>query len=394
MNNTNTKSTSGSEGNEAREQHKGDRVLKLGLDLHYRQVTVAMQEDGGRIKGAGKMSHQAFGHWMDKKLAAGWQIESCYEAGASGYWLNRQLAALGIKNLVVASKAMGQGGKRQKTDRRDSAELVDCLDRNLRGQDKALSVVAVPSVEGEEKRALIRYHRQVMADRSRCEGRGKGLLCAQGIEVRGRWWQAKGWRELNANPSSRIPTPPCCRRPLPWAASPEPALRSARRNSLCSSSSLNTFWRQASNCSFIQSLSPGSASKKWEARCFRDEPSNPDGIYHYKPMYHGRREAFSTGTPVRAIAGVRARDIFMSLRANGWDATLVKYCSKKKDDGPVTTLGAFVARVESTFDGHRRTITDYVSEFRKVAGEISGMVTGANKYNTSKRKIWVAKNAK
>jgi hypothetical protein len=162
MNNTNTKSTSGSEGNEAREQHKGDRVLKLGLDLHYRQVTVAMQEDGGRIKGAGKMSHQAFGHWMDKKLAAGWQIESCYEAGASGYWLNRQLAALGVKNLVVASKAMGQGGKRQKTDRRDSAELVDCLDRNLRGQDKALSVVAVPSVEGEEKRALIRYHRQMM----------------------------------------------------------------------------------------------------------------------------------------------------------------------------------------------------------------------------------------
>ena len=95
---------------------------------------------------------------------------------------------------------MGKGGKRQKTDRRDSAELVDSLDRYLRGQDQALSVVGVPSVEGEEKRALNRYHRQVMADRSRFEGRGKGLLCAQGIEVRGRWWQAKGWRELNADP--------------------------------------------------------------------------------------------------------------------------------------------------------------------------------------------------
>ena len=108
--------------------------------------------------------------------------------------------ALGVKNLVVAPKAMGKGGKRQKTDRRDSAELVDSLDRYLRGQDQALSVVGVPSVEGEEKRALNRYHRQVMADRSRFEGRGKGLLCAQGIEVRGRWWQAKGWRELHAEP--------------------------------------------------------------------------------------------------------------------------------------------------------------------------------------------------
>jgi transposase len=78
---------------------------------------------------------------------------------------------------------MGQGGKKQKTDRRDSAELCDALDRYLRGQRKALSVVGVPSVEQEEKRALIRYHRQIMADRGRCEARGKGLLCAQGIYV-------------------------------------------------------------------------------------------------------------------------------------------------------------------------------------------------------------------
>jgi hypothetical protein len=77
---------------------------------------------------------------------------------------------MGVKNLVVVPKAMGQGGKKQKTDRRDSAELCDPLDRYLRGQRKALSVVGVPSVEQDEKRALIRYHRQIMADRGRCRG--------------------------------------------------------------------------------------------------------------------------------------------------------------------------------------------------------------------------------
>ena len=199
MNNNNTQSTSGSEGNQASGQHNGDRVLKLGLDMHYRQVTVGMQEDGGRIKAVGKMSHEAFLVWVEKKLAEGWRIHSCYEAGASGYWLHRQLEELGVKNLVVAPKAMGQGGKQQKTDRRDGAELTDQLDRYLRGQHKALSVVGVPSGKQEEKRALIRYHRQIMADRSRYEGRGKGLLCAQGIEVRARWWQGKGWCELNAD---------------------------------------------------------------------------------------------------------------------------------------------------------------------------------------------------
>jgi transposase len=91
---------------------------------------------------------------------------------------------------------MGQGGKKQKTDRRDSGELSDALDRYLRGQDQALSVVAVPTLDYEQKRALVRYHLQIMADRGRYEARGKGLLCAQGIEVQGRWWQGKAWQAL------------------------------------------------------------------------------------------------------------------------------------------------------------------------------------------------------
>src|SRR6516165_3014794 len=86
-----------------------------------------------------------------------------------------QAAKAWSANLVVVPKAMGQGGKKQKTDRRDSAQLVDDLDRYMRGNEKALSVVGVPSEEQEEKRALIRYQLQIMGDRKRCEARGKGL---------------------------------------------------------------------------------------------------------------------------------------------------------------------------------------------------------------------------
>ena len=179
-------------------EEKRNQVLKLGLDVHYRQVTVAMQEEAGALKAVGRMSHDGFGNWVEKKLKAGWEIYSCYEAGASGYWLHRDLVKLGIKSLVVAPKAMGQD-KRQKTDRRDSAELVDQLDRYLRGNRKALSPVAIPTTEQEQKRALIRYHRQIMADRTRYEARGKGLLCAQGIEVQGRWWQPQAWKELKTH---------------------------------------------------------------------------------------------------------------------------------------------------------------------------------------------------
>ena len=191
---------SSSDTSEASADNDRKRVLRLGLDMHYRQVTMAMQEDGGRIKAVGKMSHGAFWSWVNKKLKEGWQIESCYEAGASGYWLHRQLEQIGVQNLVVVPKAMGQGGQKQKTDKRDSGMLCDALDRYLGGQDKALSVVAVPSLEQEQKRALIRNHLQIMADRGRFEARGKGLLCAQGIEVHGRWWKGKAWQELKTNP--------------------------------------------------------------------------------------------------------------------------------------------------------------------------------------------------
>ena len=184
---------------QARVRSQSKARVKLGLDMHYRQVTVAMQEEDGAIKALGKMSHDGFSNWVEQKLQAGFELYSCYEAGASGYWLHRDLEGLGVKNLVVAPKAMGQD-RRQKTDRRDSAELVDALDRYLRGNRKALNPIAIPSAEVEQKRALIRYHRQIMADRNRCEARGKGLLCAQGIEVRGKWWQSQSWQELKTHP--------------------------------------------------------------------------------------------------------------------------------------------------------------------------------------------------
>lgn len=196
----NNKAVSKAIGAKATQDNAVVRVLNLGLDVHYRQVTVAMQEDGGRIKAVGKMIHEDFLDWVQTKSMEGWQINSCYEAGASGYWLHRPLVEMGVNNLVVVPKALNDGGKKQKTDKRDSGQLCDALDRYLRGQDQALSPVYVPTVEEEENRALIRYHLQIMKDRSRYEARGKGLLCAQGIEVSGRWWQPQGWFEVLKHP--------------------------------------------------------------------------------------------------------------------------------------------------------------------------------------------------
>ena len=87
-----------------------NRVLNLGLDVHYRQVTVAMQEEGGRIKAAGKLGHVDFLTWAQKKLQERLAIYSRYEAGASGYRLDRESVKLGVKTWWWCP---GDGSRRQ-----------------------------------------------------------------------------------------------------------------------------------------------------------------------------------------------------------------------------------------------------------------------------------------
>jgi hypothetical protein len=77
----NNKTITGNGTSQASLVNYANRVLHLGLDVHYRQVTVAMQEDGGRIKSAGKMGHVEFLNCVRKKLAEG-TPEARWSSGA------------------------------------------------------------------------------------------------------------------------------------------------------------------------------------------------------------------------------------------------------------------------------------------------------------------------
>ena len=191
------------QGGERSEKRIGAKVgagrrLLLGLDMHGRQVTVAMQEDGGLIRAVGRMGHGPCLVWVERKVLEGWEVHSCYEAGVYGNWFARRLVGLGVKQLVVAPRAMGKGGKNQKTDRLDSHELCQGLDSFLRGNKKAFSVVPVPSEELEAQRSLVRFHRQLVKDKTRFMSRGKNFLCAQGLMV-SNWWKAKSWAAIEAS---------------------------------------------------------------------------------------------------------------------------------------------------------------------------------------------------
>jgi transposase len=110
-----------------------------------------------------------------------------YEAGPTGFGLYRALTQAGIRCLVAApSKLQRPAGDRVKTDARDAIHLA----RLLRMDE--VTAVAVPSVEQETARDLVRAREDSRADLMRARHRLSKLLLRQGIVYYdGRAWTGK-----------------------------------------------------------------------------------------------------------------------------------------------------------------------------------------------------------
>lgn len=148
---------------------------------------------GGLVpKPAQRKSWPEFLRWIERLAAGPQPVVSCYGAGPCGYGLHRRLKALGITNYVVVPQRWDEQGKRVKTDARDARELCDRLDRYLRGNAQALSVVRVPTPEQEQRRGLGRQQGNLVKERQRGVVRGHGLMRGQGIHAPG----AGGTRRL------------------------------------------------------------------------------------------------------------------------------------------------------------------------------------------------------
>ena len=156
-------------------------VIKLGLDLHARQVTECRQLDGSTPKPAQKWDPWKLLNQVEEWVKAGIKVYSCYEAGACGYWYHRELIKCGAVNYVVAPRPLeNQRSKHQKTDRLDARALLNNLESYLRGNRDAMSIVAVPSPEQEQRRSVVRHREQLVRNRRRAEARGRALALTQG----------------------------------------------------------------------------------------------------------------------------------------------------------------------------------------------------------------------
>jgi transposase len=151
----------------------------VGLDVHARSVAVAAI-DGvtGELKQARLMpSHDHIRSWIEQLDGP---VAVAYEAGPTGFGLYRSLTAAGVRCVVAApSKLQRPAGDRVKTDAKDAVHLA----RLLRLGE--ITAVAVPSVEQEAARDLVRAREDCRADLMRARHRLSKLLLRQGIVYSG-----------------------------------------------------------------------------------------------------------------------------------------------------------------------------------------------------------------
>jgi transposase len=147
----------------------------VGLDVHRATISVAIADAEQAPVSYGKIANEPTAiHKLMQRLGGPETIlHVAYEAGPTGYVVQRQLSMLGIDCLVVAPSLIPvRAGDRVKTDRRDALKLA----RFLRSGD--LVPVWVPDEQHEALRNLVRARAAAKADQLRAKHRlGKFLLC-------------------------------------------------------------------------------------------------------------------------------------------------------------------------------------------------------------------------
>ena len=99
---------------------------------------------------------------------------------------------------MVQPQDWDERGKGVKNDRLDALALCQRLDRYARGNQKAFSIVRMPTEEEERERALSRQRQQLVRERQRMAAMGRSLLAMHGIHVTGKWWKGKTWSLIRA----------------------------------------------------------------------------------------------------------------------------------------------------------------------------------------------------
>ena len=160
-----------------------DIRIFVGLDVHKDTIAMAVAEAGRQpARLIGTLAHDLKRLLKAlAKLGAPEQVHVVYEAGPTGYGLQRALAAKGyVCEVIAPSQIPRRAGDRIKTDRRDSLRLAQC------SRAGELRAIWVPDPEDEAIRDLTRAREDAVNSRTQARHQLKGFLLRHGVRFEGR----------------------------------------------------------------------------------------------------------------------------------------------------------------------------------------------------------------
>jgi len=151
----------------------------IGIDVHKKQWTVAIRCGGMELKRISiDPKPNKLLTFLEKHYPGG-HYYTVYEAGFSGFWIDRELNSLGIKNIIVNPADIPTKHK----ERANRNDMVDASKLARELEKGNLSSLYIPTELQQELRSLCRLRYKLVKDTIRIKNRIKGFLLFYGKAI-------------------------------------------------------------------------------------------------------------------------------------------------------------------------------------------------------------------
>lgn len=156
------------------------RVISYGLDVHKDRISVTVIDGISKPRRCHVNAQEILRYFTGQQREhAGCKLQVVYEAGFSGFSLQRKLTAMGVYTIVVnpADVPLTDKQRTQKNDRADSQRLASALHMGL------LRAIWIPDEQTEGDRQFVRHRLHLSEDLRQYKHRIKGFLHRNGIAI-------------------------------------------------------------------------------------------------------------------------------------------------------------------------------------------------------------------
>jgi transposase len=154
-------------------------TIFCGIDVHKKNWRINIHDGTFELEDFSQDADAAVLHKHLMRKYPGADFKLCYEAGFSGFGVQRWFQQQGKDCAVVnaADVATSNKDRRQKSDKTDARKLCHHL------QSKKMSGIYIPTPQWEHARSLVRAREKIVRNQTRCKNRIWQMLYFSGLSI-------------------------------------------------------------------------------------------------------------------------------------------------------------------------------------------------------------------